>query len=331
MILMHKKAQSLCNFAPELQKYASIPPGIGWGVVYAVVNVDNGKAYIGKHSHGVTPRSVKVTRWASHIKNHSPSMPIARAIQKYGVCRFAFVVLARVPEEEINEAEFEFIHDWDCIAPDGYNVAEGGNGCHFSEEQRVRLSDAQTKSYKDAKRMQKHIDSKKNDSAARREASSSKLESAIRKADSKKHDGMRRAKEQQERQNAARLAEMQKWRELDPERARWKSLENARKHGLLPQEVVNAGNAVRLNRPEISVWKEKQNIKLATLAGEELEKYKGQLRRDHKAHAGNNAMLDELRKTSPDALMSDVLRMRKQKLLTDAMLSARDGALAGLE
>ena len=65
--------------------------------LYKITNLINGKGYI-----GITNDHKK--RWANHKCNNNPTMAIAKAIKKYGIENFKFVVLlSNIPLEEIDD------------------------------------------------------------------------------------------------------------------------------------------------------------------------------------------------------------------------------------
>ena len=90
--------------------------------IYQITNLINGKIYIGKTNN---PKR----RWENHKCNNNPDMVIARALHKYGVNNFKFEILYKnIPIEEIDELERKTIKEKNSLVPNGYNVAEGGQG-----------------------------------------------------------------------------------------------------------------------------------------------------------------------------------------------------------
>lgn len=88
--------------------------------IYQITNLINNKIYIGQ-TNNITKR------WSNHKCCNSPTMLIAKAINKYGVENFKFEVLYRnISIEEIDELEKRTIIEKNSIVPNGYNVAEGG-------------------------------------------------------------------------------------------------------------------------------------------------------------------------------------------------------------
>ena len=102
--------------------------------IYCITNNINQKKYIGK-----TSNSDPQVRWKQHLqaaryKENSVAyssihtMPICRAIKKYGEINFKFEVLEECAEESINEREEYFIKEYNTADGAGYNCTYGGEG-----------------------------------------------------------------------------------------------------------------------------------------------------------------------------------------------------------
>jgi group I intron endonuclease len=110
-------------------------------VIYIVVNLVNGKVYVGQ-----TRKSVDV-RWRLHIKaatSGSP-FPIHSAIRKYGMeCFGVYLVSDATSQEDLDLMEDYFISRYGSLAPNGYNRCRGGlgfKGVHTPESrERMRIS-----------------------------------------------------------------------------------------------------------------------------------------------------------------------------------------------
>lgn len=90
--------------------------------IYQITNLINGKIYIGKTNN---PKK----RWNNHKCNNDPNMVIARALHKYGTDNFKFEILYKnISIEDIDELEQRTIKEKNSRVPNGYNVAEGGQG-----------------------------------------------------------------------------------------------------------------------------------------------------------------------------------------------------------
>lgn len=119
-------------------------------VVYRHTNTVNGKQYVGITKHTMQDR------WREHVYSafRENSMNAFHcAIRKYGVDAFDHEVLY-VDEEcdysVLEKFERDYIIESDCLAPNGYNMTEGGGGTlgfKFSDEQRIQLSRTHKESY----------------------------------------------------------------------------------------------------------------------------------------------------------------------------------------
>ena len=143
-------------------------------IVYKITNLLNGKVYVGQ-----TVRTLEA-RIDQHKRRTKSA--ISQAIGKYGWENFKVEVLEECEtQEELNEREKFWIKFFDCIAPKGYNLNEGGRGGkvseiakkHMSESQQVRfsnpaehekLSKAQKKYFSKLEARQKMSEAKKNPS-----------------------------------------------------------------------------------------------------------------------------------------------------------------------
>ncbi len=110
--------------------------------IYLIINLINGKKYVGQ-----TQRSVE-ERFKEHARANSL---IGRAIRKYGKENFKLEILAKCENlDEANEHEKYFIKIFNCKMPNGYNLADGGNGrkgCKHSKESRMLISTTLKKYY----------------------------------------------------------------------------------------------------------------------------------------------------------------------------------------
>lgn len=96
------------------------------GKIYIIRNDVNDKVYIGQ-----TKRSIE-KRFQEHttLTEAKRSLVLARAIQKYGADKFHVELLqdGLTSTEALDAAEIRYIKEFGSIAPDGYNVTEGGLG-----------------------------------------------------------------------------------------------------------------------------------------------------------------------------------------------------------
>ena len=111
-------------------------------VIYLIVNLINGKKYVGQTKQGREGR-----RWREHsIFDLHDNKPIHNAIKKYGVENFEFKLIETdIPEELIDERERYYIKHYNTFYLNGfgYNMTEGGQGIHgytHTETTRQRIS-----------------------------------------------------------------------------------------------------------------------------------------------------------------------------------------------
>lgn len=102
--------------------------------IYSITNLENQKLYVGK-----TTQPNPYDRWKQHLQlarsknnlnenNSAHSMPIVRAISKYGANKFKFRVLEECADDKVNERETYWIERLDTCGKKGYNVTLGGEG-----------------------------------------------------------------------------------------------------------------------------------------------------------------------------------------------------------
>lgn len=107
--------------------------------VYEIVNIANGKKYIGQ--------SINIlTRWKDHIKelnkNKSRCTLLQRAWNKYGADNFVFNILKKCNEDDLDYFETHYISLYDTINS-GYNIESGGNKQkHLAESTKKKIGDA---------------------------------------------------------------------------------------------------------------------------------------------------------------------------------------------
>lgn len=83
-------------------------------MIYKITNTVNSKAYVG-YSSNVSER------WDDHKKGYGSKL-VYDAIQKYGIDNFKFEVIA----EDTVDNEDKYIQEHNTMAPNGYNLVEGG-------------------------------------------------------------------------------------------------------------------------------------------------------------------------------------------------------------
>ena len=107
------------------------------GCIYLIRNLKNNKCYIGK-----TTRDAVKTRIRDHLRGKG-SQPVKDAIEKYGQDAFTYEILHDgIIPEFLAALEIESIAKFNTIAPQGYNLTKGGEGCSPSEVTRQKISQA---------------------------------------------------------------------------------------------------------------------------------------------------------------------------------------------
>lgn len=90
--------------------------------VYCHTNKINGKQYI-----GLTSEQPPSKRWGSNGINYKSSTCFYNAIQKYGWNNFEHTILEEnLTAEQAEQIERKYIKLYNTMAPDGYNLTNGG-------------------------------------------------------------------------------------------------------------------------------------------------------------------------------------------------------------
>lgn len=97
-----------------------------YGYIYKRQNKLNGKVYVGQHKYDKPELDLSYKGSGLYFSN---------ALAKYGDSAFTYELLAIANSlEELNELEYYFVRECNALAPDGYNLREGGNGKFVTEE-----------------------------------------------------------------------------------------------------------------------------------------------------------------------------------------------------
>lgn len=101
------------------------------GFIYLIRNLIDGRGYVGQ-----TTTSIR-QRWLEHLalaRKGGGSMPICRAIAKYGAGNFSIQQIASAKKILLNDLEAHYIKFFGTYAPTGhgYNLTEGGQQVHAS-------------------------------------------------------------------------------------------------------------------------------------------------------------------------------------------------------
>ena len=84
--------------------------------IYKIENLLNHKCYIGQSIH-------IEKRWQEHCRKSTKSV-ISQAIKKYGKENFSFQILEECDKSQLAEKEIEYIHKFNSIVPNGYNIMD---------------------------------------------------------------------------------------------------------------------------------------------------------------------------------------------------------------
>ena len=106
------------------------------GVLYKITNKLSGKIYVGQTIQPLEKR------WEQHCYVQSHSSYLYSSIIKHGRDSFSIEELGTYNTlEDLNNAEEYYIDWFDCLAPNGYNLREGG-GSHgkMSKDSRKKMS-----------------------------------------------------------------------------------------------------------------------------------------------------------------------------------------------
>jgi group I intron endonuclease len=102
--------------------------------VYLITNTIDGKRYIGQ-----TTTSLE-ERWRVH-KIAKNCRYLHAAIEKHGEENFTIEAICEPPTIELmNEFEAEYIRRYNTLAPNGYNLTEGGRVPRHHEDTRKKMS-----------------------------------------------------------------------------------------------------------------------------------------------------------------------------------------------
>lgn len=101
------------------------------GIIYCFTNNINGKKYIGQ---SISKGNARYNNHKSSYKNPDDceyESPLHRAFRKHGFENFTYEILAQDIEsiDLLNQLEIQYIQQYDCQIPNGYNIEPGGKNC----------------------------------------------------------------------------------------------------------------------------------------------------------------------------------------------------------
>lgn len=114
-------------------------------VVYMHTSKTTGKSYVGISKRGFD------RRWEEHCRLPCKGSAFNNAIEKHGSDDFYHEVLFVSEDgnyDKLSEMERHFIKEYSTLAPNGYNMTDGGggtNGFRFSDTQKERMSESAKK------------------------------------------------------------------------------------------------------------------------------------------------------------------------------------------
>ena len=105
--------------------------------IYKITNKINSKCYIGQTVCGLEKR------WREHCSSNKCTA-LSRAIKKYGKDNFMIEEIDGANNlSELNYKEWLYILNFNSVAPNGYNLKEGGNNKKYSSISKKRMSRSQ--------------------------------------------------------------------------------------------------------------------------------------------------------------------------------------------
>jgi group I intron endonuclease len=120
------------------------------GFIYKITCKTEGKSYIGQTTYSVEER------YGQHLQKASTQTSncrlVSEAIHKYGVSDITIETIVKVPSEELDQKEQDFIKAFNTLHPNGYNLTTGGTkGTEFCAESKARVSQGQIGNRRKAK------------------------------------------------------------------------------------------------------------------------------------------------------------------------------------
>lgn len=109
------------------------------GIIYKITNKVNGKIYIGQTIQALEKR------WRFHVRGagKSSSMPICRAIRKYGEDNFELSIICSASNrDELDSLEEKYISEMNSLVPSGYNLRAGGHSSRLHPDSIEKMREA---------------------------------------------------------------------------------------------------------------------------------------------------------------------------------------------
>lgn len=107
-------------------------------IIYRITNTTTGKTYIGQTVNTLEER------WRLHLVSNSQCQYLKQAISKYGKESFKIEMIDWATNQtELNYKEWLWIHKENTLAPNGYNLREGGGSSgRWSDAVKAKMSQA---------------------------------------------------------------------------------------------------------------------------------------------------------------------------------------------
>jgi group I intron endonuclease len=108
------------------------------GIIYLIVNKQNGHKYVGQTTQGMNKR------WQQHIQEamRMSDKPLHRAMRKYGNHNFMIKEIDECDERLLNEREEYWIKHYNTFeSAEGYNATSGGDKPILSEETKQKITE----------------------------------------------------------------------------------------------------------------------------------------------------------------------------------------------
>ena len=111
-------------------------------IIYGIKNLINEKIYVGK---SINVKLRKKAHENSFIRKQAVNIHLQRAVDKYGIENFAFIILEEVTLDNINEKEQHWISHFNSFNEKyGYNKTMGGDGGNLTIETKFKISQTST-------------------------------------------------------------------------------------------------------------------------------------------------------------------------------------------
>ncbi len=119
---------------------AAVYSSLRIGIIYKVTNLINGKVYVGKSLNSFKKRMGQHKGVYENLKNKKADTVFYKALRKYGWDNFLWEQIDfNIIPEILAELEKKYIVQFNCKAPHGYNLTDGGEGiCGLKRSQETK-------------------------------------------------------------------------------------------------------------------------------------------------------------------------------------------------